>query len=96
MSDKRTEFPRLKERLAYLEHEYYSAQKLADDAVRANRPDNATQQWLNNTWEELQELEYVLRVISPQSRIDVTGSTLILYAIVMAAIVILLLRFWGL
>ena len=100
MVERRQEFPALEARRSFLEQAYYQAQRQADDAVFAGKPDNATQQWLANVRTELDELNYLLKAVGSQgSKIDVTGHTLfvsmVAYAFIMAIIVIVFLRYYG-
>lgn len=100
MVEKRTEFPALEARRSYLEQACYQAQRQADDAVFAGKADQGTALWLANVRAELDELNYVLRAVGSQgSKIDVTGQTLFLsmvaYAVIMAIIVVVFLRYYG-
>ena len=85
--DRRTEFPALEARKEYLEHEFYNAQKQAQDAVFAGKPDNGIQQWLLSIKAELDELRYVLRVLSaPDGRIEISGRAALIIGMVLAAV----------
>lgn len=100
MVERRTEFPALEARRWFLEHEYHFAQRQADDAVRGGRADSGTQQWIMDLRAELDELNYILRMVGDQDhRIEITQRTLmalaLLYGIIMATIVVLFLRYYG-
>lgn len=85
--ERRTEFPALEARKEYLEHEFYSAQKMANDAAYAGKPDGGIQQWIASVKAELDELRYVLRVLStPDGRIEVSGRTALLIGSILVVI----------
>lgn len=87
--ERRTEFPALEARKADLEHQHYEAQRQATDAIYAGKPDAAVMQWITAIRAELDELKYVLKVLgSPNSRIDVTGRTLLIALAVFALIML--------
>jgi hypothetical protein len=98
--DKRTEFPALEARKSDLEHQHWEATKQVNDGVYTGKLDAAVENWLRRIREELDELNYVLKVIGSQgSKIDVQGHTLLIamiaYAIIMLVIVALFIRYLG-
>lgn len=85
--ERRAEFPALEARKEYLEHEYYTAQRQANDAAFAGKPDYAVQQWIAAIRGELEELRYVLRVLSqPDGRIEISGRAALLIGLALVAV----------
>ena len=68
--EKRTEFPALEARKSDLEHQHYEAKRQVADGGFVGKLDPAVLAWLATIRAELDELSYVLRIVS-QERIDV-------------------------
>lgn len=87
--EKRTEFPALEARKEYLQHEYYTAKQQADDAAYAGKPDNAMLQWLLVIKAELDELRYVLKIMTePNSRVEISGKAMLLVIVILAGVLL--------
>ena len=100
MDNRRTEFPALEAHKSNLEHQLAAAAQQANDSVYTGKLDVAVEMWMRRTREELEEVNYVLKMVgSQQNRIDVTGHTLLIamvsYAVIMLVIVALFVKYLG-
>lgn len=100
MENKRTEFPALEAHKSNLEHQLAQATQQVNDGIFTGKLDVAVELWMKRVREELDEVNYLLKLVgSQQNRIDVTGHTLLIamiaYAVIMLVIVALFVRFLG-
>ena len=98
--EKRTEFPALEAHKADLEHQLAEARKQASEGVITGRLELAVELWMKRVQQELEEMNYVLKMVGSQkSRIEVTGHMLVIalltYALIMAAVVAFIIRYLG-
>lgn len=93
--EKRTEFPALEARKAYLQQAHYDAQRQANDAAYSGKIEGGVLHWLAGIREELDELTYALRILADNGdKIEFRRNTLrvgvFLFVIVVLAQIVIL------
>lgn len=86
--EKLTEFPKLQERLAYLERAMYVALQQADADVFEGKVDLGNQHWQTNLRAEIRELRYVLAVLEQRDRIEIGRGTALLFGLVWSLVLV--------